>query len=530
MASEPAARAAFERDGRTRQVLRRQAAGSDTRAERSGLTGLLLFAFVLLVYGGTAGGSLATTDAVVTYTLTKQIVEHGTVALPGDMLGNAAHRGVDGRYYSPFGLAQSIYNVPFYLAGRQASRLVGDRIGRADAMEKATVALGNCLPMAATAWLIYLFAAGAVPHQPAALAAAVASAFATPAWPYARFGFNVPLSAFAVTGAAYLAWRSTRTGRSAAPAGLLLSVALLTRHELLLAAVPIGLWLLFDSLAVRDSVRRLLGMGVGLAPGIAIWLAYNAVRFGNALDAGYLRDPIPAFGSSLLMGTFGLLLSPTASLLVYAPLTMAALGAARHVWRDEPRLLVLLFGPLALFVAFYAQLGNWMGGRSYGPRYLVPMIPLTTICLAYAFHVGRAPVRRWLIAACAAGALVQVPGVLVDFAKVGVQHARAHGAPSQTDRLYDWSTAPLVLNARASAAAASRTARVLAGAEPVPASRASREADRDFSQQFVFSLDFWWLYLYYMGVMSRGMSMTIGLTWLAAAVVLGRSLYVSASR
>jgi hypothetical protein len=527
--SEPAAQPAFERGGPGRPAPGRPPAGSYKSSDRSRLTGLLLFAFVLLVYGGTAGGSLATTDAVVTYTLTKQIVEHGTVALPGDMLGNTAHRGVDGHYYSPFGLAQSIYNVPFYLAGRQASRLIGQRIDRADAVEKAIVALGNCLPMAATAWLIYLFAAGAVPHPPAALAAAAASAFATPAWPYARFGFNVPLSAFAVTGAAYLAWRASRTGRSAVPAGLLLSVALLTRHELLLTAVPVGLWLVLDSLSARESARRLLGMIVGLAPGIAVWLAYNAVRFGNALDAGYLRDPTPAFGSSVLTGTFGLLLSPTAALLVYAPLTLAAVAAARHVWRDEPRLLVLLFGPLLLFVAFYAQLGNWMGGRSYGPRYLVPMIPLTTICLAYTCHVAGASARRWLIAACAAATLVQVPGVLVDFAKIGVQHARAHGAPSHTDRLYDWSTAPLVLNARASAAAVSRTARVLAGVEPVPAGRSGRD-DRDFSQQFAFSLDFWWLYLYYMGVSSRGLSVTIGLVWLAAVFLLGRWLYVSASR
>ena len=499
-------------------------------APRGARTGLLLFVFVLLVYGGTAGGSLATTDAVVTYTLTRQIVEHGTVALPGDMLGNAAHRGVDGRYYSPFGLAQSIYNVPFYLAGRAAARLVGNRIGREDAIEKATVALGNCLPMAATAWIVYLFTAGCVRRRSAALATALAAAFATPAWPYARFGFNVPLAALAVTGVGYLAWRATRAGGSAAPVGLMLSLSLLTRHELLLAAIPVALWFALDSVSRRDALRRLLATAGGLAPGILLWLAYNAVRFGNPLDAGYLRDATPEFGSSLLTGTFGLLLSPAASLLVYAPLTLVTFATLRHVWRRDRRLLLLLLGPLVLFVAFYAQLGNWMGGRSYGPRYLVPFLPLTVVALGFAFDAASAGAWRRLAAVSALCAAVQLPGVLVDFAKVGVQHARAHGAPTREDRLHDWSNAPLVLNARASVAALSRTSRVLSGVEPVPTPRPGSATDRDFSQQFVFSLDFWWLYLHYMRVVPRSVAVGIGCVLLGAAAVLGWRLCVSGSR
>ena len=528
---KPAERAAFDdgRDAHGVRGTRTSPYGTDSAARRVTRTGLVLFAFVLLVYGGTAGGSLATTDAVITYTLTKQIVEQGSVALPGDMLGNAAHRGPDGRYYSPFGLAQSIYNVPFYLAGRTAARLVGTRIGREDAVEKATVALGNCLPMAATAWFVYLFATGCVRRHSSALATALAAAFATPAWPYARFGFNVPLAALAVTGAGYLAWRSTRAGGSAVPVGLLLSLALLTRHELLLAAIPAALWFALDSVSPLNALRRLLATAAGLAPGLLTWLAYNYVRFGNPLDAGYLRDSIPEFGSSMMTGTFGLLLSPTASLLVYAPLTLVTCATLGHAWRADRRLLVLLLAPLVLFVAFYAQLGNWMGGRSYGPRYLVPFLPLTVVALGFAFDAAGTGAWRRLAAVCALSVAVQLPGVLVDFAKVGVQHARAHGAPTDEDRLHDWSTAPLVLNARASASALSRTARVLSGAEPVPASPSKGPTDRDFSQQFVFSLDFWWLYLYYMRVLGMGSTVLIGLALLAGTIVLARRLYVSAS-
>ena len=74
----------------------------------------LLFGMALLVYLSTTGGSLTTTDAVLTYQVTKQMVEARSVAVPfgeTDGLGEA-HRGRDGRYYAPFGLGQSIYNLP----------------------------------------------------------------------------------------------------------------------------------------------------------------------------------------------------------------------------------------------------------------------------------------------------------------------------------------------------------------------------------------------------------------------------------
>ena len=58
------------------------------------------------------------TDAVVMFDVTQNLVEHQTVAMSSSLLGMEAHRGADGRYYSPFGVAQSLYNVPFYLAAK----------------------------------------------------------------------------------------------------------------------------------------------------------------------------------------------------------------------------------------------------------------------------------------------------------------------------------------------------------------------------------------------------------------------------
>jgi len=67
-------------------------------ARRSiGTTATLIFAVTLSVYVATAGGSLTSTDAVVTYNLTESLVERGSIAVLTDGTGSAP--GTDGRLY-----------------------------------------------------------------------------------------------------------------------------------------------------------------------------------------------------------------------------------------------------------------------------------------------------------------------------------------------------------------------------------------------------------------------------------------------
>jgi hypothetical protein len=494
--------------------------------------GAALFALVLAIYVFTAGGSLTTTDAVVAFEVTRQLVDRQSVALPRDMLGNEAHRGRDGRYYSPFGITQSVFNIPFFIAGRAAAGAAGLSIGRADAIEKAAVALGNTVAMAACVWVCYLFARRVTGSIRTAGACALATAFATPLWPYSKFGFNAPLSALFVTIATYCAWSATRVGVEAglppalrlrrtrrslgggdesnagltSPAwiGWWLGLALLTRHELPILLLPIVVWLYLESSDRAVFLRRIGAVAIGFVPAAAAWCAFNVYRFGHPLDAGYLRDRVPQFGSSIATGLYGLLLSPTASLFVYCPLAIVAVAAIVVLAPRDRAAAVLFGGSVLVLLLFYAQLGNWMGGRSYGPRYLVPVIPLLMLSLV-AVNRWNLISSRWEATLVLALSLaVQVPGVVVDYAKFSVAHARAHGAPTADDRLFDWRMSPLALNTTAAVEAIPRNVRWLLGrGEPPPRVRAvSGNAQSDFSQQFADTLDFWWVYLFRMGVAS----------------------------
>ena len=111
-----------------------------------------------------------------------------------------------------------------------------------------------------------------------------------------------------------------------------------------------------------------------------------------------------------------------------------------------------------------------------------------------------------MLAWCAFSVLVQVPGVLVDFAKVRVAYARQFQSGPYEDRMHrPWQGCPLVLNTKAATTAVPAALRQLAGLQPKPSIQGTAgESPSSFSQQFAFGLDFWWVSLFYLDVDSPG--------------------------
>jgi hypothetical protein len=498
-----------------------------------GLTGGFVLAAALALYLGTSGGSMATTDAVVTFDLTKGLVERHSLALSGNLLGLESMRGTDGRYYSPFGIVPSVYNVPFYLAGRCVGAAVGRGLGSPDTLPKAVVTLGGAVAAALVVWATFLLAWRLCGTARGACIAAGLLATGTLLWPYSKFGFNQPLAALFVVLAAVALLQGVREEWWPAGtwAGVWTGLALLTRHELgLLAAV--GAVYLFVATRSRPAAGRRLGARFGIAclAAVVVWGTLNAIRFGNPLDTGLLRDPTPAFGSPIAEGLAGLLFSPGASLFLYSPVVLLAVPALWHLWRKDRPTAWLLGAPVVLLLLLYAQLGNWVGGRSYGGRYLVVVLPLCCAALPPWLAIARGRMARWLVAAvCVASVAAQVPGVAMDFGKAGLAWARQYPAGQLPDRRHQWSASPLVVNAKAALAALPANLQYLTGREAPPAvARTACDGDRNFSQQFAFSLDFWWLYAFYLGLVPAWLALVAGSSFGAAALALGMSAWRAA--
>ena len=488
-------------------------------SDRHHIDALLVFLLTLVLYLATTGGSMATD--IMSYEVAKNIVEHGSVAMSFNVHDMEAHRGIDGRYYSPYGIGHPIYAVPFYLAGRVTEEATGLSVGKPEALRKAFFVLGNAVAAAATVWLTFLFALRLAGSARAAAATALTLGFATLLWPYAKMGFNAPVAALALLWGVYLVWTGVRDTRPAALwlSGIGFGCALLVRHELALAMLPAGLWVLVESgWNVRTALKRAIPVAVPVAAAVLLTLYYNHVRFGNLWDTGYLRDSTAAFGP-VSTGLWGFVASPGRSLFLFAPVTALGLAAFPGLWRRDRATAVLLGGTVVVLTLFYASNLYWDADRSYGPRYLVPLLPLLCLPLALWFDVPLHPVRRRVLSVVVVlSVMMQAPGVLVDFSKAGYRPEHAH--LDYQRRLWTWEGSGFHLNAQAAAKLIPANVRYLVGAEPRPVIRNAEYKATDFAGQFAFSLDFWWLYLFH----ARAISSPVALGAFGSLLLLATGL------
>jgi hypothetical protein len=386
-------------------------------------------------------------------------------------------------------------------------------------LPKAAVALATIPAVALLAWICFelLVALDVAPSRAAVLS--VLLVVATPFWPYSRFGFNQPLTALflwaSVLGAVLGFPSGPRQRRWLTIAGFCAGLAILTRHEMTAAAFVVGAFI-----ASQTRHRTAAAWYVaGLLPPLIVWASLNWWRFGSPLETGYLRDTTPGFGGSIFAGVAGLLFSPSASVFVYCPLAILGLAGLSAMARSHRAVAVLFVALVTVYVVVYASLGNWIGGRSYGPRYLVPFLPALVLPLAFWRPASRRS-QFGVAAVVALSVVIQLPGVLVDYSKVRMARVMASGA-SAMPHDQGWFESPLMLNARAAIANTPGVVAHLSHLQRVPRVSMPELAT---PTGLPFGFDFWWLHLMYAGAIGAGTALAIAAGLLMAGVAaLGRA-------
>ena len=248
---------------------------------------------------------------------------------------------------------------------------------------------------------------------------AVGYAFGTLAWHYSSVLFTEPVIGLCLVVAVFGMLRHRRRGGigSLVIAGTAAGVAVLMRWDsVLTAAGPVGLcalWIVARTAApLRSRILKLAAFGAPVAIAVGIDLAYDVLRFGQPLGGPYSGDQL-GFSTPLLKGVFGLLLSPGVGLFVYTPvLLMSILAFPRFLkhWKVEGALILALF---AVRMAFFARYWSWDGGSTWGPRFLVPLIPLMLVSLAFLPRDRRIEIATIVLAAV--GVAIQLLGQLVPY-------------------------------------------------------------------------------------------------------------------
>jgi hypothetical protein len=225
----------------------------------------------------------------------------------------------------------------------------------------------------------------------------------------AVFGLALAVLAFAAPG-------ERISGRGAVAIGVGLGLAGATRPQLapIVAILLAGTW-------ARSGPRHALAATALVATFGAAVCAANLQWFGHPLGALPLLEETNSLvhrtGASFglqLEGFLGLLVSPSRGLLIFSPVVLVAaagiLPAFSAGWRSPLPWCVLA---LAAQYALYGSYSVWWGGHTYGPRYLVDILPVAVPLAAAAMGPSRrgrsagvaaAAMLAWSIAVSATGA------------------------------------------------------------------------------------------------------------------------------
>jgi len=361
----------------------------------------------LVVYIFSAKGHTEVADTVFSYKTAQAIVTRGQLDIPHEPPNTLT--APDGRDYSKYGFGLPLYYLPFAAAAQSLSRFTALPFKVA---VEFLISFAN-IPFALLALLIFgkLLRLFGVTEAGAALLV-LGLGLGTLAWRYAVYDFSEAMQMALLLAAVYAVIRGTP--RTLAIGGL--AFAWLFLVKLIYAAFfPVLLaYLLTRPGNLRQRMQRaaLFMFPFVLAGCFACWL--NFIRFGNPLESGYGTDATNFIPSQIWYTLPRLLGSLDKGLLVFCPILLLGLNGWREfVRRHQPEATLcaaLILENLLLIAAYYWWKGDW----SWGPRYLVPFIPLWLLPSAFVYLRWWSRKRLWVFALVTAiSTVAQIPGILV---------------------------------------------------------------------------------------------------------------------
>jgi hypothetical protein len=324
----------------------------------------LIFTTLYLVYLLTFNGVFRTIDELGLYAMTESVVQRGDFSTPQILFA---------KYHNPVGKiesGQAIAAAPLYALAEPLANVNNIQ----------AVMLFNPIITALTAAMLYLIARQLQYSVRRAGALGYTFGLATLAWPYARTFLREPLVGllFVVALFAYLTWR--HTGRIRWLIGMLAMLAIATTvKSISLVIVPV--FILLAAVDLLQRQRRFLPLvGAAMIGLLLLGILIAENRYTTSIDS--FTQYLSGFTLTQVLTTiYGMLLSPGKGIVFYMPVILAAWLSIARVRRY--RRLFWGFGvvvPLAMIIGYGNNL-SWFGGQVWGPRFLMPVLPLMVLPL-----------------------------------------------------------------------------------------------------------------------------------------------------
>lgn len=462
-----------------------------------------VFLIVVSICGLTSGGHVYVRDGAAMYMMSNQLLETGQIDVPLHQNTVGGKFGPDGRYFMPFGFLQPVFGMPFIYFGK----ILASKFSVQYLTFFAATWL-NWIMTGLLATLVFGISRLWQLSRLQALAAAFTIVMASPFWVYSQTFFAEPMAGLFTLASFALLLISKDVRHPVLPiicAGILAGTITWLRPLCGLIIPVLVVYILLcennrKNPSVIRAVKHLVAFGIPTSMGIAGYLTYNYYRFGSILETGYDKLPDGSSRSFTLPPLYGakvLLCSPGKSIFIFFPvLILMPVGIFLMIKtaRKAEVITITISGLLYLVV-----LSSWSrveGGVTWGPRLVLPVLPLLFLILLPIFKSRQRAIRFTLIALICLGVGLQGLGVIVNFATIVYQHIDGYFSPE--DGVYVYSFNPISKHIRAIRQTIDNPFRF--------SQRPQESATWNKAQDQINPMDgfdLWWLHFYRDGVSSR---------------------------
>lgn len=280
-------------------------------------------------------------------------------------------------------------------------------------------------PLLASAIVLILHRIGRELHYSrlASTAAVLLLVAGTMMLPYAQTVFGEILAALGLLLTVWALFRLIRGGGPWAASGVGAGLGLACGTNpvyfalAVIVALLILLWFLPEN-SWRSVLRQLIFYVIPLLVVATFLIIFNYACFGSIWETGYRLSPnSEGFRTPLWWGALGLTISPARGLLWYSPPVILAFFSWPIFHRRQRRLSWAILIIVLFHIAVFGMWWEWWGGYGWGPRFLLPIVPMLLLVTLPGLERAEKGSWSWRAAVFVlliAGITVQIAGVGID--------------------------------------------------------------------------------------------------------------------
>ncbi len=387
----------------------------------------LFFGLVLSILF--SSGQIENPDTHLRLTQTRIILDDNNYGLPDDV-GEDSHGNIsinkDGKRFMVYNPGQTIIFIPIYYI----ANLVSADEANAYYFSAFCVSFLNYMVHALCAFILFKIALllGAVKKQ--AYLVSIFFGLTSYSFVFAQSTYEHHFEMFFILLSVYFALKKD-TNHAGLLSGLMLSLGLVFRTTSILAVPAI--------LLLQKNNNERLKVLMSLSFGIAFVLLHNYYRFGNPLETGYSLAWSLAHSYKFDFWSFsgfpeaflGFLFSPGKGLIFFSTTIVIASFGIKTFWKKQRLIFYVILLISSAYLIIFSSNFAWHGSIwSYGPRYLLPIIPFLYLPIIYLKP------HKWVFVTLLLAFILQIVLISVNYKRDVLNDFVAYNGLSDIDYLY----------------------------------------------------------------------------------------------